>query len=223
MIRKEPLVVGEIYHVFNKSIAGYQIYNNENDYKRMISSIRYFSLAEQLPKFSYFLDRADAAQKSLVAYLKQCFPDPKFRVQVIAYCLMPTHFHLIIRPLTKTGVTDLMHDALNSYSHYFNTKHERRGPLWVGPFKNVLVKSDEQLHHLTRYVHLNPVTASLVNKAEQWPWSSYQEYIHPKSVRDPLCHYQELLDFTPRQYRVFTEDYASYQRELAVIKDLLLD
>ena len=70
-----------------------------------------------------------------------------------------------------------MRRLLNSYTRYFNEKIKRKGPLWEGRFKKVLVNSDEQLLHLTRYVHLNPVSAGIVEKPEDWPCSSYREYI----------------------------------------------
>lgn len=223
MLRKDPLDVGEIYHVMNKSIAGFKIFNSEHDYQRILQNFAYFSIGDPLPKFAFFLDRSHQARKSFEAYLHQCFPKPNLRVQIIAYCLMPTHFHLILKPLEENGISLMMHDALNSYSHYFNAKYKRKGPLWVGPFKNVLVDSDEQLWHLTRYLHLNPSTASIVKNPEDWPYSSYHEYIAPTKVKWILCDYQELLNIRPKLYRKFVEDQADYQRELAQIKHLTLE
>lgn len=207
----------------NKSIAGFKIFNSEQDNQRMLQALEYFSIADSLPKFSYFLKRSHEAGKTFGKYLDQCFPNPKRRVQLVAYCLMPTHFHLVFIPKKKTGATEMMHDVLNSYARYFNIKHKRRGHLWAGPFKNVQVESDEQLSHLTRYVHLNPVTAHLVDKAEDWQFSSYHEYIRPGHRKRTLCTYKDLLDFKPREYRHFVEDHIDYQRELAKIKSLILE
>lgn len=90
-------------------------------------------------------------------------------------------------------------------------------------FKCVHVESDEQLLHLTRYVHLNPVTAGLVKRAERWSHSSYQEYINRKNVSWPFTKFDELIDMTPTRYRKFTEDQADYQRDLAIIKKQILE
>lgn len=207
----------------NKSIAGFKIFNSENDYQRMLQALEYFSIADSLPKFSYFLKRSHEAGKTFAEYLDQCFPEPKRRVQLVAYCLMPTHFHLVFIPKKTTGATEMMHDVLNSYARYFNIKHKRRGHLWAGPFKNVQMETDEQLSHLTRYVHLNPVTAYLTDKAENWAFSSYHEYVTPARRKRHLCEYKELLNVQPRQYRKFVEDHVDYQRELANIKSLILD
>ena len=80
-----------------------------------------------------------------------------------------------------------MGDILNSYSRYFNTKQKRKGPLWEGRFENVLIKTDEQLLHLTRYIHLNPVTAYLVDQAKDWQASSYNEYLENSDFNECIC------------------------------------
>ena len=223
MQRKEPLEVDETYHLMNKSIAGYKIFNSDDDYQRMLRAIVYFSIADQLPKFSYFLKRSGRDSTTFEACLNQYFPKPKRLVQIIAYCLMPTHLHIVLKPLRKDGATKVIGNVLNSYARYFNTKHNRLGPLWAGRFKNIMVKSDEQLWHLTRYVHLNPVSAQIVKKAEDWPYSSYFEYITPSKVKRPLCQYRDFIDVRPRSYQKFVEDQADYQRKLAQIKDLILE
>lgn len=222
MRRRDPIEKDEIYHVMNKSIAGYRIFNSHADYERALHTLEYFSIADRLPKFSYFLQRSKDVGKTFSSYFGQCFPKPKRLVQIIAYCFMPTHFHLLVIPRTKNGVAHMMSNVLNSYARYFNVKHERQGPLWVGRFRNVHVESDEQLLHLTRYIHLNPVTAHLVDKPEQWTFSSYLEYVAPSRVKRPLCEYSDLLDVRPRSYRSFVEEQIDYQRELAKIKHLTL-
>ncbi|MEE8423717.1 MAG: transposase, partial [Thermodesulfobacteriota bacterium] len=142
-------------------------------------------------------------------------------VEVIAFCLMPTHLHLILKQMKENGISSFMGNTLNSYTRSFNTKYKRKGPLWEGRFKSVLVDSDEQLLHLTRYLHLNPVTAYLVNKPEEWSASSYQEYVS-KVNNNRICKFDDLLEIDPAAYREFVSDRVSYQRELASIKELLL-
>jgi putative transposase len=144
-------------------------------------------------------------------------------VEIIAYCIMPTHLHLVLKQLEDNGISIFMNRILNSYSHYFNIKHERKGPLWEGRFKHILVEKDEYLLHLTRYIHLNPVTAYLVNKPEEWFASSYGEYLQDVKKDDKICKYSEILEIEPKSYREFIEDRISYQRELAKIKHLVMD
>lgn len=218
-LRKDPLVVGKIYHVFNKSIAGFKIFNNNSEISRIIAVICYYQRGKPPLRFSEFIRSAKEN------HLNETIPLPAKEklVEIIAYCLMPTHLHLILKQLKGNGISVFMSNILNSYTRYFNTKINRKGPLWEGRFKNVSVETDEQLLHLTRYIHLNPVTAYLVNKPEEWPASSYQEYLLKVNDKDRICKYEDILEIEPTSYKNFVEDIASYQRELATIKELLLE
>jgi len=219
--RKDLLVVGEVYHIFNKSIAGFRIFNNDSEFSRMTVAIRYYQIGKPDFKFSQFIKPTKAKDRHPAKTIS--LSGKEKIVQVIAYCFMPTHLHLILKQLKENGISTFMSNLLNSYARYFNIKHNRKGPLWEGRFKNVLVETDEQLLHLTRYIHLNPVTASLVNKPEKWPASSYREYISETSASGRICQYDDILDIKPADYKGFVEDRASYQRELALIKKLLFE
>ena len=221
MERKEKLVTGEIYHVFSKSIAGFKIFNNRFDSIRMLSTVRYYQ-REGLPeKFSRFIEYIKIKKEK--NYFYNFLQNKKKRVEIIAYCLMPTHIHLVLKQLEENGISIFMKNTLNSYTKYFNTKLKRKGPLWEGRFKNVLVKTDEQLIYLTRYVHLNPVTACLVDKPQGWKFSSYGEYLGEVSSKDVICEYKEWLDIRPDSYKEFVNDQIDYQRSLAAIKGLMLE
>lgn len=220
-MRKDRLVIGETYHIYNKSIAGYTIYNNEEEFLRMLSAIRYYHREKPEISFSRFLRDNDTEKEySGNYYISQ---NKRNLVEIISYCLMQTHFHLILKQLTDDGISIFMSNVENSYARYFNLKHKRKGPLWEGRFKSVLIKTDEQLLHLTRYIHLNPVTAQLVNEPEKWSMSSYNEYLSRTDENNRICNYNNILHTEPTTYRRFVEDRISYQRELAKIKELLLD
>lgn len=221
--RKDLLDVGETYHVMNKSIAKFKIFNTDKDYLRMKRMMMYFQISELLPRFSRFLELKQVREDGFETTFADFSKDSKQRVQIISYCLMPTHVHIVLKQLTKNGTSTFMANLLNSYARYFNTKYKRQGPLWVGRFKNVLVSKDEQLLHLTRYVHLNPVTAKLVDRADDWKWSSYKEYSKPKLTEHPLCQFRELVIMRPAEYQKFVVDQVDYQRELAQIKKLVLE
>ncbi len=143
-------------------------------------------------------------------------------VDIIAYCIMPTHIHLIFKQLEDNGISRSVNNILNSYTRYFNTKHKRKGPLWESRFKSKLVENEEQLLHLSRYIHLNPVTAFLVDKPELWRYSSYREYLGIEET-PRYCHFNSHINVLPGNYKKFTEDRISYQRELTRIKDLFIE
>ena len=144
-------------------------------------------------------------------------------VRIVAYCLMPTHIHLFLQQLTENGISLYMGRLLNSYARYFNLRHKRKGPLWEGRFKNVHVKTDEQALHLSRYIHLNPTSAMLVHKPQEWEFSSYPEYLSLVHPKEAICDYAGLLAVSPGHYKAFVERHQSDQRSLAMIKHLLVD
>ncbi|MCM8783204.1 MAG: transposase [Candidatus Omnitrophica bacterium] len=213
-MRKNFLAVGEIYHVLNKSIAGFQIFNDEDEYQRMAGLFAYYQKENPPVKFSKYLNSNKKGSEGENTGNKL--------VEIIAYCLMPTHLHLLLRQMKEEGISLFMGNVLNSYTRYFNTRHKRKGPLWEGRFKRIQVKTEENLLHLTRYIHLNPVTAYLVNKPEDWLFSSYREYLGQVDGKEKICNFEDSLEIGP-DYKEFVEDRISYQRELAQIKDLIVE
>ncbi|MDP2641474.1 MAG: transposase [Candidatus Yanofskybacteria bacterium] len=223
MQRKNPIITGNVYHVMNKSIAGYQIFSSDVEYQRMMQIIRFFSYKGNLPKFSQFTNLSIVQEEGFEKCLKELVNEETKLIQAIAYCCMPTHVHLVLRQLRDNGIAIAMGNILNAYARYFNTKHKRKGPLWESRFKNVPVDSDEQLLHLSRYVHLNPVSAGLVENAHQWQYSSYGEYTAPEGISHPLCDFRDFINEQPSAYQAFVDDRAGYQRELAKIKKIALE
>ncbi|PIS46966.1 MAG: hypothetical protein COT17_05820 [Elusimicrobia bacterium CG08_land_8_20_14_0_20_51_18] len=209
--RKVNFYENNVYHVFAKSIAGYKIFDQKNDARRFLNTVLFYNAEKPESKFSLRGERKD----------DKINPGHSGKIlKIIAYCVMPTHFHLIIEPIKPENISHYMNVVLKSYSRYFNVKHNRKGPLWESRFKSVLVETDEQLLHLTRYTHLNPVTAYLVNKPEDWNFSSYKEYL---GLTEKICEFEDRLKIQPEQYAKFVNERISYQRELAKIKDLILE
>ena len=139
---------------------------------------------------------------------------------LVAYCLMPNHYHLLVR-LRSEGFSESMHRLGVSYSKAFNKQQGRVGPLFQGPFRSIAVDRDEYLLHLSRYTHLNPVVAGLVTKAEDWSYSSYPEYIGVRNGTLPRPEVVlELIGSRPR-YQQFVENYL--EDEMAIIRHLLTD
>jgi len=219
-IRKDQLENNHIYHVFNRSIAGYTIFNSQGEFNRIIKLIKLCRYNNFNHRFSQFIDLDAFTQIAIVDQLNK---ENDVMVEIIAYCIMPTHIHLLLKQITDNGITKFMGKVLNSYSKYFNTKHQRTGPLWSGRFKNVLVENDEQLLHLTRYIHLNPTSASLCQNPEDWDYSSYLEYINLVDDKNILCRFSDYIYFLSDEYKKFVDDRKSYQQDLSIIKDQLID
>jgi len=99
------------------------------------------------------------------------------RAEVIAYCLMPNHYHLLVCLKTNDFSQKVMQPFGTSYTKAINKKQQRVGPLLQGNFKGIHVTSSNYLLHLSRYIHRNPVEAGLVKNPEDWEYSSYRDYI----------------------------------------------
>jgi len=208
-----------IYHVVNKSIADFIIFNNIDEFLRMLLAVRYYQTKKQSISLSRFI--RSKKNTSTMKHKIVCSNDKL--VEIIAYCLMPTHLHLMLKELKNNGISKFMNDILNSYTRYFNLRHKRKGPLWETGSKKIMVETDEQLFYVTSYIHLNPVTAYLVDKPEKWPYSSYKEYLQEVGDKEKICSYSGLLDIDPSVYRQYVESGIAYQRELAKMKKLNLD
>jgi putative transposase len=218
-MRKSMLVNEQVYHVFSRSIARYKIFNTDIDYNRIVQAIRYYRRTKNDIRLSRFIKLSYANKYNYNAG----HADGNYLADIIAYCIMPTHIHLILKQRADLGISQFMQNVLNSYTRYFNVKHNRKGPLWESRFKSVLVESDEYLLHLTRYIHLNPVTSGWAEKPEEWKASSYNEYIGKTEVILPVCGFRGLIEIEPDEYKAFVDDRIAFQRELHKIKSLLLD
>lgn len=219
-IRKDRLENNYYYHIYSRSIAKYIIFNDDSEFSRIVELFSLFQFANFDYEFSKFFRLTDKEKNGILTKLKE--KNDKI-VEIISYCIMPTHFHLILKQVSNDGISKYVSRSLNSYSRYFNTKHKRIGPLWSGRFKNVLVEDDEQLHHLTRYIHLNPTSAGLVEKPEDWMHSSYLEYIDKSGDKFSICDFREVIDIKPKSYVKFVNDQKGYQRKIGIIKSLIIE
>lgn len=221
--RKIPLVTDEFYHIFNRGVASQPTFLNKRDYQRMMELIPFYQ-NDNLPfRYSKFLmlnlkERMLAWEKIIKA--------EDFLVEIVAYCLMPNHFHFLLKQTKENGIRQFIGNIVNSYTKYFNTKKERTGPLFQGRFKAVRVETDNQLLHLSRYIHLQPFTSHLVKSLEElieYPYSSFPEYLGKPGKG--VCVKEEVLaHFKSREsYKQFVFDNADYQRKIERIKHLLFE
>ncbi len=127
-------------------------------------------------------------------------------VAFIAYCLMPNHYHMLLRSEQDGAVSQFLQRLFNSYTQAFNRQQSRTGTLFEGRAKSIFIDDERYLIHLCRYIHLNPVVAGLVEKAENWPYSNYPEWIGARAGtlvdRDLVRSYFPNTD----RYRAFIEE-----------------
>lgn len=211
--RITPLVTGQYYHIYNRGSEKRDIFTQSRDFSRFLKTLFYYQFIGSKVSFSKF-------SKFELNLIKPILS--KKIVEIICYCLMPNHFHCLIHQLQENGISNFISHLSNSYTKYFNIKYDRVGPLFQGAFKAVLIESDEQLIHLSRYIHLNPVAAGLLTKPEHYRWSSYQEYITGEYL---YCSSQIVMDQFPskEKYREFVEAQIDYGITLEILKHKVLD
>jgi len=123
-------------------------------------------------------------------------------ITVLAYCLMPNHYHFILRQDSDISISNFVQRLFQSYTQAFNRQQGRRGPLFEGRFRHVHVDRDEYVLHLCRYVHLNPVTAGLVSDPIEWPYSNYREWVGTRAGTLVDRAFIEQFFATPEAYAV---------------------
>jgi len=148
----------------------------------------------------------------LLRKLKEYFPGTA--LTMIAYCLMPNHYHLLIRVEEDGALSPFIQRVFNSYVQAFNRQQKRSGTLFESRVKNKLIDNNKYFFHIPRYIHLNPVKAGLVPKPEDWPYSNYQEFI---GVRNNALYSKNFVaeQFnSPKRYKEFVDGYISPDAEL---------
>lgn len=213
---------GEIYHLYNRGVDRRTVFTKKREYQRAVDILAYYRFTNLPMRYSQLLSLPQIAQEATWQRIRK---NPTFEVQILAYCLMPNHFHLVLKQTQEGGISRFMANISNSYTKYFNTKYRRVGSLFQGPFKAVYVETEEQLLHLTRYVHLNPVTAKHIeiDHLESYPWSSFPEYMG--NTQTKICNTAWIRSHfsTSEKYRTFVSDQAEYAQMLGRIKYIAID
>ena len=223
--RKVIFANGEIYHVFNRGVEKRPTFTNKKELGRAITTLNYYQFVQPPIKLSRFLTLPESQKVALVDRIETTH---KKLVEILSYCVMPNHFHFLLKQVTENGISIFTANFTNSYTRYFNSKEERVGPLFQGLFKAVRIESDEQLIHVSRYIHLNPVSSFLIKDEdlERYEWSSYPEYIH--SSHGSFISMEQILSFFPKKrahikYREFVLDQIDYAKTLEQIKHLIME
>ncbi len=146
-----------------------------------------------------------------------------YSVSFIAFCLMPNHYHLILRQNGGQSLSKFIKSTFQSYVQSFNHRNKRTGKLFEGKAQGKLIDETEYLLHLCRYVHLNPVEAGFVQKADDWKYSNYLEFI---GKRNEVLFDSEFMDtyaYEMDNYREFVVEYDTLRKENKEIEKYLFN
>lgn len=218
--RKILFINNETYHIFNKSIAKEDIFINRKELLRSLSLLNFYRFPQRF-KYSTYKKLTTRAKESYWKNVSKQIP----LIEIFAFSLMPTHYHLLIRQITENGIKKFVSNFQNGFAKYFNKRNDRDGGLFKRPFKATHIPSEEVFAQVMRYIHLNPVTSYLINinDLSKYEWCSYNDYINNDKTSFVNIDFalrmfgdiKKLIDFTANQ-----ED---YQKSLKEIKKHLFD
>jgi putative transposase len=172
---------GGIYHIYNRGIDGKEIFRGEEDMAYFMEVIRRY--------LDEYKEEPENGFKSERPYLRKHRQDMNLtgKVDLIAYCLMPDHIHILVRQHSAEGITQLIRRVMTNYVMYFNKKYKRSGVLFENVYRAILLPDDRVVVGLSRYLHLNPVARVVkrfglvetvtVSSPEYYMYSSYQNYL----------------------------------------------
>lgn len=218
-IRQVKFVNGGYYHVFNKMIDNHRVFSKDEYCTRFLQVVEYYRSSKAKMRFSHLKNLApvflDKIQRD-VSFRKF------FKVDIIAFCLMPNHFHFLLKQLQDNGVTKFLADITNAFTRFFNTKNERKGPIFLPRFQGVRIRGGEQFIHTGRYIHVNSYSSSVVKDLDElvsYSWSSLPQYI--KGGKNGLCQTEDMMFHfgdSKKSYKDFVFNHADYQKSLELVK-----
>lgn len=218
--RKTPLVNGEIYHIFNRSIAQTPIFHTKRNCDRFLKTIEYYHFSNPPIRFSYFMRSSPRRRQEI---LESLYLLNNLKVEIYAFALMPNHFHLLLKQNQDDGIRNFISLIQNSFAKYLNTITPRTGSVFQQVFKGVRIENESQFSHVARYIHLNPLTNYVIKSTKELPTyllTSFPDYVstepRPFVNTEPLSKLFSSID----KFTQHTLDQVDYQRTLNQIEHL---
>lgn len=183
------------YHVYARGASQQNIYHDDADF-------RFF-----LELFRRYLSAEEVRNSAGVPYEKLYQS-----VELLCYCLMGNHFHMLLYQRQEGGMQRLMRGVMTSYSRYFNTKYSRSGQLFESRYRASLISDQAYLGRISRYIHLDP------KDWQMYPYSSIHNYINGSQADWLRPEWVLQMFSSPNDYRQFVGDYEASQLELDNLK-----
>ena len=234
--KRPQLANNEIYHVVIRGVDGRDIFSGDSDYYRAIHDL--FEFNDSNPtrwEHRLYCNRNNFENGSRKIYenrsrnIRNSQPPRDFIVNILSFCLMPNHIHLLLRQAQDNGISSFMRKFGAGYAGYFNRKYERSGYLFQGRFRAAHIKTDNQLRTVFVYIHTNPAALAEPNWKEggikdvgkviefikNYKWSSYPDYIGKKNFPS-VTNRDFLLKIMGGENgcRAFVDGWIRYKKEL---------
>ena len=190
-IRKISFAVGEYYHLYNRGNSKQKIFLDKRDYGHFLKLLYICNSENSFVLRNITENIFDFNRNNTLVYIG-------------AFCLMPNHFHFLVKEKEEGGITKFMQKFSTAYVMYINTKYKRTGSLFEGKFKSQYLNTDKYLKYIFSYIHLNPL--KLIDKnwrtnivkdnyklekyLSTYKYSSYGEYIEKNKIQSKILHKQ---------------------------------
>lgn len=230
-IKRPPLVNGEIYHIVVRAVDGLKLFRDEKDYLRKIHNL--FEFNDSNPTKWQYRRYYENGSRDIIKREKR-----NLLSEILTFCLMPNHIHLLVRQLIDGGISKFMRKIGAGYGIYYNNKYKRSGHVFQGKYRAVHVKNDQQLQTTFVYIHANPVSLiapnwkengikdvnGAVSFLENYKWSSYQDYLQNKNF--PSLTSREFLTETiggVEACRELVNNWLEYKKELTDFEKVAIE
>lgn len=224
----KPYLAGGYYHIYNRGVNKRTIFKDEQDYAVFLSYLKIYLLPKDKEGLSSIISNKNSSPKEKDQALRELnLNNFNGQIELIAYCLMPNHFHLLVHQINERDIKLFLQSLMTRYTMFFNKKYRRIGSLFQGCYKAVLVETDEQLLYLTRYIHLNPVKSSHERSHLLKQPSSYRNYLG--EIKQDWVKPSFILQnfskegFNSYQNFVETDDFETEDVSVHLLENLLLD
>jgi putative transposase len=199
-MRKIPFANEEIYHIYNRGTDKRVIFEDEYDFQRFLQSLKEFNTLDPIGSI---YEHSFIKKQQLGGLASKS----EKLVEIIAFCLNPNHFHLLLKQVSDNGIQKFMQRLSTGYTMYFNKKHERSGSLFQGTYKAVYVDSNEYLLHLSVYISLNNEVHELGGLASKSSWGEYMGQTGNKED-EFLCKKEIILEQfkDAKEYQAFAKN-----------------
>ncbi|MEK7544051.1 MAG: transposase [Patescibacteria group bacterium] len=222
----KEFVSDSYYHIYNRGVEKRTIFQDPQDYAVFLSYLK-----------TYLLPKDEIALRSVITDQKRSYKEKDLALKalklnnfsdslrLISYCLMPNHFHFLVKQTEAMTIDRFMQSFCTRYTLYFNRKYRRVGGLFQGLYKAVRITTDEQLLHVSRYIHRNPITlASQGTTLRSYTYSSYLKFL--SDIHVAWVHPEDILEYFNKSgykgYQKFVEGPAE-EENLRLILTMTLD
>jgi len=205
---------GFIYHLYNRGNNKEIIFHDEQDYRALL-----FRLGLVLGVKKEDLNKCEITKSPKSTIRVHALESKKFKLH--AFCLMPNHIHFLIEQCGEESISKLLLKVFTSFSKYINLKYKRVGHVFQDKFKSVRIETNPQLMLISSYIHMNPVKDSLVNRPEEYKWSSYNDFI--VDITSPIVHKEFLIDVFGNTKNFINENIILYEKIVSKVAFDYLD